>query len=144
MEGRTSHRSQPLLVDEAVCPHFGGTSLGFRETLTPTFQYAARPWDRLIQPTACGKDPERRFQSMSDVKVELADLREESESGSLSAASPAALRSRSGRWWWAAALLSVLAAVSLGHSREVPSYERRCQGQIPPSQGREAFLIHDI
>ncbi len=59
------------------------------------------------------KDPGRRFQTMADLKVALAELREESESGSLSAVTAAPGRVFARRWWWAAAaavLLVVLAA----------------------------------
>jgi Tol biopolymer transport system component/predicted Ser/Thr protein kinase len=46
------------------------------------------------------KDPERRFQNMSDVKVALEELKEESESGKLEAA-PATPRALSTRAAWA-------------------------------------------
>ena len=53
------------------------------------------------------KDPERRFQFMKDLKVELEDLRDDSESGKL-ASIPPAVRTRSGRWLWAAAAAAVV------------------------------------
>jgi Tol biopolymer transport system component/tRNA A-37 threonylcarbamoyl transferase component Bud32 len=57
------------------------------------------------------KDPQRRWQNMSDLKVALQDLKEESESGLLvgGAIPPARVR----RWWWMvpAALLVLVAAV---------------------------------
>jgi serine/threonine protein kinase/WD40 repeat protein len=57
------------------------------------------------------KDPQRRWQNMSDLKVALQDLKEESESGKLSATAPTPARPRR-RIWLAAALvaLAVLAA----------------------------------
>ncbi len=55
------------------------------------------------------KDPERRFQLMKDLKVELEELKEESDSGALATMGPVA-RPRF-RWGWAAAL--VVAAVGL-------------------------------
>ncbi len=59
------------------------------------------------------KDPARRFQHMGDVKVELEELKEESDLGQLGRAgsSPA----KRPRWLWAAglAVLAVLAAIML-------------------------------
>jgi serine/threonine protein kinase len=52
------------------------------------------------------KDPERRWQSMADVKVALQDLKEELDSGSLVATSPAVGRPR--RAWPVVAGLAVL------------------------------------
>jgi serine/threonine protein kinase len=52
------------------------------------------------------KDPERRWQSMADVKVALQDLKEELDSGSLVATSPAVGRPR--RVWLVVAGLAVL------------------------------------
>jgi serine/threonine protein kinase len=56
------------------------------------------------------KSPERRFQAMPDLKVALEELKEESDSGTLSAA-PAPARQRDRRLVWAAVLL---AAVAIG------------------------------
>jgi len=54
------------------------------------------------------KDPARRFQTMADLKVALEELKEESDSGRLTAGVPAPSRSRT--WLWAAAVsLTVLA-----------------------------------
>ena len=50
------------------------------------------------------KDPERRFQAMPDLKVALGELKEESDSGTLDAATAPQPRHRRGRlaWWrWA-------------------------------------------
>ncbi len=53
------------------------------------------------------KNPERRFQTMADLKVALQELKEESDSGTLQAAP--ALEQRPGRQrFWAAALLAIL------------------------------------
>src|SRR5271169_923499 len=55
------------------------------------------------------KSPERRFQAMPDLKVALEELKEESDSGTLSAAP--ALQQRSGpRLVWAVAVVAILAA----------------------------------
>ena len=57
------------------------------------------------------KDPQRRWQNMSDLKVALQDLKEESESGKLSAAAAAPARTRRKTWLVVAlAALVVLAA----------------------------------
>jgi Tol biopolymer transport system component/tRNA A-37 threonylcarbamoyl transferase component Bud32 len=54
------------------------------------------------------KEPTRRFQHMDDVRVELEELKEESDSGKLLAASaPQPVRRRS--WLWAGGLLVLLA-----------------------------------
>ena len=58
------------------------------------------------------KDPQRRWQTMSDLKVALQDLKEDSESGRLPARAPAARRKRSVAMPAAAAVL-VLAAAAL-------------------------------
>ena len=49
------------------------------------------------------KDPARRFQTMADLKVTLEELKEESESGTLALASPAAAKSRKSPWLWVGA-----------------------------------------
>jgi eukaryotic-like serine/threonine-protein kinase len=58
------------------------------------------------------KDPERRFQNISDLKVQLAELKEQSDSGGLTEEAPpkkrTEKRSRNLRWWWSAAILPVL------------------------------------
>jgi Tol biopolymer transport system component/predicted Ser/Thr protein kinase len=59
------------------------------------------------------KQPERRFQHMDDVKVALEELKEESDSGALAATQPSPRRRRR-RLTWAAAVLAVLAVISLG------------------------------
>ncbi|MBN2318513.1 MAG: serine/threonine-protein kinase [Acidobacteria bacterium] len=56
------------------------------------------------------KDPARRWQTMSDLKVALEDLKEESDSGRLSAATPAAPERRRRTWLIAAAVLVLFAA----------------------------------
>jgi serine/threonine protein kinase len=47
------------------------------------------------------KDPDRRFQHMVDVKIELQEIKEESDSQPAAAQAPARRRRR---WWLAAAL----------------------------------------
>jgi hypothetical protein len=54
------------------------------------------------------KSPERRFQTMADLKVALEELKEESDSGTLGAAQ-ASVRRRDRRLGWAAALVVVTA-----------------------------------
>ncbi len=58
------------------------------------------------------KDPECRFQHMDDLKVALLDLKDESESGKLSAVS--AIRRRSPLPWLAGTAVLLLAAVGVG------------------------------
>ena len=54
------------------------------------------------------KDPARRFQHMDDLKVELEELKEESDLGKL-AETPAAVRPARRRWVWAGAALVLVA-----------------------------------
>ncbi len=54
------------------------------------------------------KDPARRWQHMDDIKIELEELKEESDSNQVSAGHPLAKRNR--RWEWAAAIGIVLVA----------------------------------
>ena len=55
------------------------------------------------------KDPARRFQNMSDLHVALTELKEESDSGSLSSAGPVA-KSRKHVWLWTSSAAIVCAA----------------------------------
>lgn len=60
------------------------------------------------------KDPQRRWQNMSDLKVALQDLKEESESGKLQAVAAAPTRKRRMPWFVAAlAAVAVLAAAGI-------------------------------
>jgi eukaryotic-like serine/threonine-protein kinase len=55
------------------------------------------------------KDPERRWQSMADIKVALTEIKEETDSGSgLQGLEPIAPPRRKRRWIWAGALLAVV------------------------------------
>ena len=54
------------------------------------------------------KDPERRAQSMADLKVLLEDLREEADSGKLASAAPAATTRKSPIGWAAAAIIALV------------------------------------
>ncbi|MCP5120632.1 MAG: protein kinase, partial [bacterium] len=69
------------------------------------------------------KDPERRFQNIRDLKVQLTELKEESDSGGRVEAAPPQQRSRN--WLWgAAALVAVLVAVfalDLRPDRDAPT-----------------------
>src|SRR5229473_6248837 len=51
------------------------------------------------------KEPDRRFQHMADVKVEIQEIKEESDSQPAAAQAPARRRRR---WWLAAALAGAL------------------------------------
>jgi len=67
--------------------------------------------DRIIR-RCLRKDPTRRSQHMADVKLALADLKEESDSGTLPAAAPRR-RARVSRWAIAALAVTVLAVASV-------------------------------
>jgi Tol biopolymer transport system component len=58
------------------------------------------------------KDPQRRWQSMADLKIALQDLKEESDSGKLASAAPAASR-RGVSLWLVLPLVVVLVAVTV-------------------------------
>jgi len=58
--------------------------------------------ERLIQ-QCLRKQPARRFQYMDDVKIELEELKEDSDSGKLTSISSTE-RKRPWRWLWAAGL----------------------------------------
>ena len=58
------------------------------------------------------KDPQRRWQNISDLKVALQDLKEESESGKLSA--PTAPQAAGGRNWLIAALVALVVLAAGG------------------------------
>ena len=68
-----------------------------------------------IIPRCLRKEPERRFQHMDDVKVELEELKEESDSGKLEAAGAPRDAVR-GKLWWAGVLVSWHVAVALWES----------------------------
>ena len=57
------------------------------------------------------KDPDRRFQHMADLKVALEELKEESESGKLTPASP--VRGTNNRTWLAIGLFAALVLLSV-------------------------------
>jgi len=56
------------------------------------------------------KDPARRFQTMADLKVALEELKEESDSGRLTAGAPVPARKRT--WLWAAAGALIVLALA--------------------------------
>jgi hypothetical protein len=75
------------------------------------------------------KDPTRRFQFMQDIKVELEELKEESDSGALEPAGVSGMVVR-GKLWWAGALAVIMIIVVvlgivgwfwLGRSRPMPA-----------------------
>jgi eukaryotic-like serine/threonine-protein kinase len=76
----------------------------------PLAETTPRELDRIV--TRClRKDPARRFQNMADLKVALEELKEESDTGQLTA--PAALAPRP-RWQFVAAALAVVAVLAAG------------------------------
>src|SRR6266571_4483475 len=97
------------------------------------------------------KDPDRRFQHMADVKVELQEIREEWESGPVASAVPGRRRRH---WWLAAVLATVLLLttvawlrwrareIELAPPRLVPLASMRGFGTSPtfsPDGGQIAF-----
>jgi serine/threonine protein kinase len=68
------------------------------------------------------KDPQRRWQTMSDLKVALQDVKEDSESGKQ--ATPLQRRARKPRWMWLAAggfsMLAIVAALALWTTNRPP------------------------
>jgi Tol biopolymer transport system component len=79
------------------------------------------------------KDPERRFQTMADVRVSLLELKEESESGRLpaTAAAPAA-KIRRGWVFPSCALILVTAAVFFGLRSRQPAAVRDAEPRVSP------------
>jgi eukaryotic-like serine/threonine-protein kinase len=77
------------------------------EAPTKIVPQVPRELERIIQ-RCLRKDPNRRFQTMSDVRVELDEVREESESGTLLPLAPA--RRRRAIWFYAVAAVLVLGA----------------------------------
>ena len=71
------------------------------------------------------KEPNRRFQNMADVKIELLEVKEESDSGAVTSASVVVPKRRSGRRWLIAGvavaltLAAAAAAISWRHPRLV-------------------------
>ncbi len=97
--------------------------------------------DRLIQ-RCLRKEPERRFQHMLDVKLELEQIKEESESGRAAAAMPA----RSKRRLWLVAGLVGLLAVATGAwllRRPPPPPQRVVQVTSMPGNERFPALSPD-
>ena len=91
-----------------------------REEPKPVGQVAEglpREVERIVR-RCLRKDPEHRFQTMADLRVALEELKEESDSGSLSDAAPASPVARR-RAVWLAALVGaiVLGAVALWYLR---------------------------
>src|SRR5258708_40294112 len=75
------------------------------------------------------KDPARRLQHMDDLKVALQDLREDSESGRLTAASGEVKRKGVPKWVWAAAAACVALAAWRSEERRVG---KECRSRWSP------------
>jgi serine/threonine protein kinase len=98
--------------------------------------------DRIIA-RCLKKDPERRWQTMADVKVALEELREELDSSNLAHAipTPAIRRTSRARVWTG---LGVLAGVLLGVALQI-SYQRAYSRPAePPSFQRLTFRRGDV
>jgi len=100
--------------------------------------------DRIIA-RCLKKDPERRWQTMADVKVALEELREELDSSHVSVAAPPPLsRAKSRTKLWAG--LGVLAGVLLGLALRI-TYEKQekfVRPGEPPSFQRLTFRRGDV
>jgi len=96
--------------------------------------------DRIIS-RCLKKDPERRWQTMADVKVALEELREELESGSLAISKPKRGKpaTRPARWLAIGALASLLLGLVPG-----AYFARRFFGSHPPSFQRLTFRRGDV
>jgi Tol biopolymer transport system component/serine/threonine protein kinase len=84
-----------------------------REEPKPASQIAEglpRELERIIS-RCLRKNPERRFQTMADLKVTLEELKEESDSGTLGAV-PVQPRRYRRRWIWAFALVAVMGSLA--------------------------------
>jgi Tol biopolymer transport system component/tRNA A-37 threonylcarbamoyl transferase component Bud32 len=79
------------------------------------------------------KDPDKRFHHMVDVRVALAELKEDSDSGKLAPAAPAPARRR--RWLWAAGFATAAAALLLA-----AALVWRLREASPPSDLRPVAL----
>jgi len=98
--------------------------------------------DRIIA-RCLKKDPERRWQSMADVKVALEELRDELDSSHFAHAVPtAAIRRPSHMRLWAG--LGVLAGVLLGVALHITYQQRYHPAPEPPSFQRLTFRRGDV
>jgi len=92
------------------------------------------------------KDPERRWQTMADVKVALEELREETDSskvGILTPASGARIVPQARRWHIARLLTGIVLGVALGLVSGI-SYEQKFFRPEPPSFQRLTFRRGDV
>ena len=101
--------------------------------------------DRIIA-RCLKKDPERRWQTMADVKVALEELREETDSSKVGLVSPAPderRRPRGRRWLVARLLTGIVVGVALGLVSGI-SYEQKFFRPEPPSFQRLTFRRGDV
>jgi serine/threonine protein kinase len=82
------------------------------------------------------KDPNRRFQHMGDVKVELLEIKEEAESQPAEAPAPTRRRRR---WWLAAAVASALPLAIVVWSRWRPREPDRAPPELVPLTSLRGF-----
>jgi eukaryotic-like serine/threonine-protein kinase len=100
--------------------------------------------DRIIA-RCLKKDPERRWQSMADVKVALEELREETDSSKIGLATPVPppRKQRTTRWQTARLLAGIVLGTALGLALGV-SYEQKFFRPDPPSFQRLTFRRGDV
>ena len=80
------------------------------------------------------KDPNRRFQTMADLKVTLEELKDESDSGALAGTLPLARPARRS-WVWATTAIAIFAALLLAvvyFRREVPELVQVVRSSLLP------------
>jgi hypothetical protein len=103
--------------------------------------------DRLIT-RALQKDPERRFQSMADIRVELVEVKEALDSGKFVTAEEALARREEPKpkgWIWAAAGLVLVGLVAgawlyfRGAEPELPPWETKPLTSLPGLERQPAF-----
>jgi len=132
-EGKTVDPRSDIFSFGAVLYEMATGQRAFRgETILSTLSSILRDEPKPVSQIASGiprdlekiiarclrKDPERRFQSMADVRVSLQELKEEAESGRLPEAVVAPARKRV--WMWAAAAaLVVLAALGVWQAKRI-------------------------
>ncbi|MDH4271836.1 MAG: serine/threonine-protein kinase, partial [Candidatus Aminicenantes bacterium] len=86
------HRDSRIATLASILHEEPKPAVVFNETLPPEIEQ--------VLARCLRKDPQRRWQSMSDLKVVLQDLKEDSESGKLRAPQAAVSRRRKSPWVW--------------------------------------------
>jgi serine/threonine protein kinase/Tol biopolymer transport system component len=122
-DARSDVFSYGAVLWEMVTGHRAFAGRSSAETLAAVLREQPRPPSELVPDLprdleriilrCLRKEPERRFQHMTDLKVELLEVRDESDSQAATPRPVARRRSRRGRLAWMAAGAAVLLAVAL-------------------------------